>query len=71
MRDAQQHETEEHFATASLLYVNQNKKNFSKIVSIFFQILNFNGFDENSKFKKITLKLFLKIFKHVFCNIFI
>ena len=31
----------------------------------------FHGFDENSKFKKITFKLFLKILKHVFCNFFI
>ena len=66
MRRAQQSEAEEHFATASLLYVNHNeKKLFENVVQISkFQI--FNGFDENSKFKKITFKLFLKILKHIF-----
>ena len=65
MRRAQQREAEEHFAAVSLLYVIHNKKLFENAIQISkFQI--FNGFDENSKFKKITFKLFLKILKHIF-----
>jgi hypothetical protein len=57
MRRAQQREDEEHFATCEFTF--ENAIQISK-----FQI--FNSFDENSKFKKITFKLFLKILKLIF-----
>ena len=66
MRRAQQREAEEHFAAVSLLCVIHNKKNFSKMLFKISKFQIFNGFDENSKFKKITFKLFLKILKHIF-----
>ena len=64
MRRAKQHKAEEHFSTASLLYVNHNK-NFSKMLIKFqnFTFLSILIKTQNSK--KIMFKLFLNFLKHL------